>query len=187
MRRRCRTRSRPTPAHTIALALAGTRFVDNGDGTVSDTQTGLMWEKKDNLGGGANLSDPHDADNTYSWATSGTSPNGTAFTNFLGKLNNGTSSDGATITGCFGDHCDWRLPTSAELKGIVDLTAPGCGSVSPCINAVFGPTVASSYWFAATFSGNTGIAWCVNFFDGVTDGNDKIFFPGYVRAVRGGL
>jgi hypothetical protein len=48
-----------------ALARAGTecRFLDNGDGTVSDLNTGLQWEQKDNLDAVANLSDPHDADN----------------------------------------------------------------------------------------------------------------------------
>jgi hypothetical protein len=38
--------------------------VDNGDGTITDDQTGLMWEKKDdnNTGG------IHDKDNEYTWA-----------------------------------------------------------------------------------------------------------------------
>jgi len=35
----------------LALPLgAGERFVDNGDGTVTDTQTGLMWTSSDNMG-----------------------------------------------------------------------------------------------------------------------------------------
>ena len=29
---------------------AGDRFVDNGDGTVTDTSTGLMWAQTDNMG-----------------------------------------------------------------------------------------------------------------------------------------
>jgi hypothetical protein len=39
-----------------------TLFVDNGDGTVTDTQTGRQWEKKGNNGG------LHDVDNRYAWA-----------------------------------------------------------------------------------------------------------------------
>jgi hypothetical protein len=35
---------------------------------VTDLNTGLQWEKKDNLRGGANFSDPHDADNGYTWS-----------------------------------------------------------------------------------------------------------------------
>jgi hypothetical protein len=43
-------------------------YVDNHDGTISDIQTGLMWEKKvllDYTTDGTNL---HDADNGYPWA-----------------------------------------------------------------------------------------------------------------------
>src|SRR5215468_1884914 len=46
------------------------RFVDNGDGTITDHRTGLMWEKKDGLNGRPNEVDLHDADNTYQWAGS---------------------------------------------------------------------------------------------------------------------
>ena len=54
---------------------------------------------------------------------------GTAFTAFLGTLNNGTSSDGTATSGCFAGHCDWRLPAIEELEGIVHLAAPGCSTV----------------------------------------------------------
>jgi hypothetical protein len=45
----------PTPSPT-------SRFVDNGDGTISDTDTGLTWEKKDQGGG------LHDVHALYPWA-----------------------------------------------------------------------------------------------------------------------
>ena len=32
----------------VILAMASDRFVNNGDGTVTDTKTGLMWSVKDN-------------------------------------------------------------------------------------------------------------------------------------------
>src|SRR5205085_3257383 len=38
-------------------------FTDNGDGTITDDASGLMWEKKDNSGG------IHDRDNEYTWST----------------------------------------------------------------------------------------------------------------------
>ena len=44
---------------------APTRFVDNGDGTVCDHQTGLMWEMKNASDGDINLKNPRDVDNTY--------------------------------------------------------------------------------------------------------------------------
>ncbi len=34
----------------VSLAFAGERFTDNGDGTVTDHQLGVMWAKYDNLG-----------------------------------------------------------------------------------------------------------------------------------------
>jgi hypothetical protein len=64
-----------------AALLGGTRFVDNGDGTVTDLQTGLQWEQKTTaVGSGVNLADPHDVDNTYSLTVSGSPypPDGTA-------------------------------------------------------------------------------------------------------------
>jgi hypothetical protein len=67
-----------------ALMKAGTacRYLDNGDGTLSDLNTGLQWEKKDNLDGIVNDADPHDADNTYTWSASA-GPDGTVYTDFL--------------------------------------------------------------------------------------------------------
>ncbi len=44
------------------------RFVDNGDGTVTDMQTKLIWEKKVGLGAGADTASLHAADNFYTWA-----------------------------------------------------------------------------------------------------------------------
>ncbi|MBW2636805.1 MAG: DUF1566 domain-containing protein [Deltaproteobacteria bacterium] len=34
----------------ISSAYADTRFIDNGDGTVTDTSTNLMWAAQDNMG-----------------------------------------------------------------------------------------------------------------------------------------
>ena len=51
-----------TPTATATVVPASSRFVDNGDGTVTDTMTALMWEKKDSAGG------LHDANDSYPWA-----------------------------------------------------------------------------------------------------------------------
>jgi hypothetical protein len=156
-----------------------TRFVDNGNGTVTDNQTKLVWEKKTTaVGSGANLADPHDVDNTYSWGsnTAPYPPNGTAFTDFLARLNG--SADGV----CFAGQCDWRLPTLAELQGIVD-----CGAGSPCISGVFGPTVPGGgfYWSSSTHALSPQYAWDV-YFGGGPGVADPKYFNFYVRAVRGG-
>jgi hypothetical protein len=166
------------PANGTPKALTGVRFVDNGDGTVSDTHTGLMWEKK------TDDSSIHDKDNLYSWTSimfTGTAPDGTAFTTFLATLNNCTSSDGVAFSGGFAGHCDWRLPTNAELQTI--LLAP-CGGY-PCINqTIFGPTQPGLYWSSITYQVSL-VAWYVDFFDGSLAAASK-GFDSYVRAVRGG-
>jgi hypothetical protein len=176
---------------SAALTKAGTacRYLDNGDGTVTDLNTGLQWEKKNNSDGIVNDAHPRDADNIYSWSASGTAADGTAYTDFLSKLNNGASTDGGAmtaITGCFAGHCDWRLPTIVELQGIVDMTQGVCGGGSgACIDPAFGPTQADRYWSATTSAGNPDYAWGV-FFYGSENFNSKTD-TNYVRAVRGGL
>src|SRR3954464_6841627 len=85
-------------------------FRDNGDGTVTDDRTGLMWEKKSPLGSGSG--DVHNMTFGYSWSqpgdpakVTGTEPDGSIFTIFLRNLNENA----------FAGHSDWRLPTRQEL------------------------------------------------------------------------
>ena len=40
--------AQPDEIHNISLLVAENRFVDNGDGTVTDTKKHLMWQKEDN-------------------------------------------------------------------------------------------------------------------------------------------
>ena len=172
---------------TPAVRSAYQRFVDNGDGTVTDRETGLQWEKKtSSVGSGQNYADPHDVDNFYEWTASG-SPypqDGSAFASFLAELNDCTSADGSAITGGFAGHCDWRLPTAAELNALLLAPFP-CGS-NPCIDPAFGPTFPGYHWSVTTQATNAGKARMVAFDDGTlaTD-NKSAFF--YVRAVRGGF
>jgi hypothetical protein len=184
---------RPTGLRIIACALllcAGTalgqaedRFIDNGDGTISDRKTGLMWEKKTGEAGGpSNPGDVHDVNNRYRWSDTGTNGDGTAFTVFLRTL------DGCGTT-CFAGDCDWRLPSIHEIKEIVDHSAPGCGKrTAPCINPKFGPIgpmQASFYWSATTDARDPGDAQGVAFRFGVGSPFVKTF-DSYVRAVRSG-
>jgi hypothetical protein len=173
------------PGNAIPKALSGVRFVDNGDSTVSDTLTGLMWEKKENLDTTVDLSNPHDADNKYSWTVSASPypPDGTAFTDFLARLNSCASSDGTATSGGFAGHCDWRLPTSIELQSI--LLAPYTCGISPCISSVFGATQPGYYWSTTIGTSFPDLAWTVYFDNGfLSTGNRPDSF--YVRAVRGG-
>lgn len=157
------------------------RWLENGDGTATDLNTGLQWELKTADGS------IHDKDDTYTWSDPAAAPfamdpDGGAFVDFLGTLNAGFSVFGVTTIGCFADRCDWRLATIEELAGIVDLGAPGCFGGSSC-TTIPGETSTSPYWSGS--SNHPLTAWWVRFGDGVVSGDMKTFDV-HVRAVRGG-
>jgi hypothetical protein len=166
----------------------GSRFTDNGDQTVTDNLSGLVWEKKDNLDGMVNGADPHDADNTYTWTTGAPyAENGTAFSSFL--------TTGLNTPGFAGAN-GWRLPTVAELQTILlDFACTGAGesptcrcpsSGSPCIDPALdvANTQSFNYGSATSYVAFPAFAWLVS-------GGGQVYFNGtsnfYVRAVRGGL
>ncbi len=164
------------------------RFVDNGDGTITDNLTGLVWEKKSDNG------DVHDVNNTYSWGTgSPWNGDGTAFTSLLAVGATALNEVG------FAGANDWRMPTFAELQTIL-LPEPYPCTTDPCVDSAFDSgctggcsvttcscTLSSGgYWSATTLAGFPNTAWLV-FFGGGPVGYDFKNFPFYVRAVRGGL
>ena len=167
---------------------ASTRFVDNGDGTITDTRTGLMWEKKTGTvdltqpigcGTPTDCADPTNVNNLYTWSVSQIDADGTLFTDFLVKMNCTVLQQGGRCGP--GVYHDWRIPTIAELQSIAIVP---CSS-SPCIDPIFGATAASFYWSASSDIPIVAEAWIVTFISGNTDKFDKTH-AAYVRAVRGG-
>jgi hypothetical protein len=174
---------------------SGSRFVDNGDGTICDHQTGLMWEQKDAEDGVSDFSNPHDVDNRYTWTDvllGETAPNGTVFTDFLARLNGEVASSKPSDQ--LGGYYDWRLPTRAELQGLV--FEPDPCSISPCINPVFLPTpnliFSSGYWsstshdFVPDPAIGRNFAYKVDYSEGNLTIPEEKGLPKPVRAVRGG-
>ncbi|HEY8517948.1 MAG TPA: DUF1566 domain-containing protein [Candidatus Binatia bacterium] len=164
------------------------RFVDNGDGTITDTRTGLMWEKKSDDGS------IHDKDNTYTWCSDANRDgvcdgldvalDGTVVTEFLAELNSGSG---------FAGYTDWRLPNRKELESLVSLEVfdpsalpefdsgcePGC-TVLTC-----SCTASGGYWSSSTPASVPQSAWQVDFGDAAVLGGSKAGEK-HVRAVRGG-
>src|SRR5205809_555458 len=75
---------------------AALAYIDNGDGTIIDLNTGLMWEK---LSSDRSV---HDTNNIYTWDQ--------AFSVHVATLNANN----------FAAHNDWRLPNVKELQSIID-------------------------------------------------------------------
>ncbi len=154
-----------------------TRFVDNGDGTVSDNQTGLMWEKKVN-----GVACQHCLEDRYPWSPGleslGLPAESPSIMDWLSATNGLTSTPNAQA-GLAG-YGDWRMPNIVELQTILD-----CSFESPCIDPIFGPTIPSAYWASATFADVAAQGWGVGFMNGLVGvANKGVSF--YVRAVRGG-
>jgi hypothetical protein len=174
------------------------RYVANGDGTVTDNLTGLMWEQPTTTCSGEVTCES----TRYTWSSQptpplppyGILPDGTLFTTFIAGLNGGdyySPSAGLDVSAgpgtCFVNHCDWRIPTIAELKAIVDLSAPGCGAGSPCIDPTFG-FAECLYWSSSSVPGYPGGVWSFYF---AGPGADQFYgksalYGACARAVRNG-
>ena len=174
---------------TCPAALPGQpRFVDKGDGTVCDSATGLMWEKKLAC---AEATNPRCVDNLYGWSATPpafTLADGTLYSDILAKLNDLKTPNDGTATPCLAGYCDWRIPTIGELRGILLVAAPFCSIVPPCIDPNFGPTQNSYYWSATTDTTYPFQAWGVTFGGGFLSLGNKnpLNHTFHARAVRGG-
>jgi hypothetical protein len=146
-------------------------YTDNGDGTITDNNTGLMWEKKSDDGS------IHDQHNVYTWDN--------AVAQHIAALNTAP---------CFAGHCDWRLPNVKELQSIVNYQ-----SVIPAVSSAFNTACAANctvltcsctfqsfHWSSTTHAFVPTVAWIVDFSFGALGANAKgSNFS--VRAVREGL
>lgn len=176
---------------------AALSYADNGDGTITDTNTGFVWEAKTSCDGTKSATNLHDGDNTYPWA--GTCSAGQLCgtdadcSGGVCKASDGQGTDmtvfkwvAALNAEKFAGHDDWRIPNIKELHSIVDY-----GKVDPSAPSAFNKsatscTVSSNYWSSTGFPDvPPNVAWGIFFKIGMVSGGYKTG-AGHVRAVRGG-
>ena len=157
-------------------------YQDNGDGTLTDLNTHLMWEKKSEDGS------LHDVSITLPWSSSTT----TTIWDWLAQVN---TEGGIGFAG----YNDWRIPNVKELQSIIDY-----GTSDPAVDPAFNrgvsagctalgcsATASGSYWSSSTRANFHWSAWIVTFYLGTNFSDYKAFDPSFnnvhfVRAVRGG-
>ena len=149
-----------------ALALpAWAAFTDNGDGTITDSTTGLVWDK---------CSRGQVWDNT---TPPGTCTGAASSYDWVAALAEATAANSASHRG----HADWRLPNRTELESLVKIDAS-----APAIDGtVFPATAAAWYWTSTTYAPLPAYAWGVYYSNGDTyaDYKTNAF---HVRLVRSG-
>ncbi len=125
----------------FCASLWGAPYKDNGNGTVLDSATGLVWQKCS-----AGLGD------------------------FIGNCSTGLINPTSwltAITYCeglsLGGRSDWRLPNINELGSILDYNKSSIPSID---STTFPNTQSKFYWSSSTYAQDTNYAWFVDFGSG---------------------
>lgn len=141
---------------------SGAHFTDNGDNTITDNATGLMWKK---------------CSEGQSGATCATgSATGMNWTTALTTCEADTTASNS----------DWRLPNRFELDSITDIRGYG-----PAIDTTFFPGTIdnTSYWSSSwgynESSAVQDVSWYVNYSYGFTRVTEKTNATLKTRCVRG--
>ena len=136
-------------------------YKDNGDGTITDNRTGLMWVKSGYADTDTTPATTYTADGAwrrYLWEDS---------ILYCERLD-------------YAGHADWRLPKVKELVSIMDFQS------RPVINAAyFTNTRSGLYDTSTTNAAILGFKMDVNFDAGEVGSNNKAAEPKCVRCVRG--
>ena len=133
-------------------------FVDNGNGTITDTATGLQWMRC-TMG--------------EQWTGSGCSGSATYYT--------WAAANALSSTVTFAGASDWRLPTIDELKTLID------SSHLPAIDSTAFPggLYSARYWSSTVHASYQDYAWYVMFDVGNATANAQAISIN-VRMVRSG-
>jgi hypothetical protein len=133
-------------------------YTDNGNGTISDNRTALMWKKCSEPDTTTGCSG---SKNTYTWS------------NALSACE--------SLTYPAAGYTDWRLPNAKELYSILKMESSG----ALFINATYFPNSMITYWTSTTDVLNTTYAMLVRFDYSYFYSSSKSD-SNYVRCVRDG-
>jgi hypothetical protein len=149
------------------------RFTDNGNGTVTDERTGLMWQRcmvgytfSDN-GTPGNLADDSCA------------PSATITFLWQQALQGAVDSN---AQGGFAGFTDWRLPNIRELVSIVEHQC-----VSPAINETIFPDTPATATVFSSSAGNDGVAKTTVLFLDMESGHDDSTVNAVVQTALGSV
>ena len=141
------------------------RYQDHGDGTITDLQTGLMWQQCSLGQSGSGCGE--DPPTPYTWEEAR------------------QQGDEMNSRGGFAGHSDWRLPNMEELESLVEKAC-----YAPAINIKLFPNAGlrhrfPGYWSSAPHADNSNNAWVVYFALGMTNDVPRKY-GNAVRLVRNG-
>jgi serine/threonine protein kinase len=152
-------------AENAKNALQDDRYIDNDDGAVTDTRTGLVWLKNANCLNRQNLETAMQSAAELAHGQCGL-------------------SDGSKAG-------DWRLPTKDEWEAMIDesyqnpVLSNAAGTGQWTEGDAFVGVQCSWYWSSSTRANCTGLAWRVYLYDGdVNNGVESYTYD--VWPVRGG-
>ena len=154
------------------VAWPSPRFTDNGDGTVKDNLTGLIWLQDANC------------DGVMAWSNALDQAN---------ELYDGCSDCGGTDGDCgLSDDSsagDWRLPNVRELQSLIHYgfynpAMPDTDGTGKWVEGdPFSGVQSSDYWSSTTNANDTSTAWRVYMSDGSAVSEEKSI-ENYVWPVR---
>lgn len=155
------------------------RFADNGNGTVTDALTGLVWLKDANCANTIGHDPDGTGDGSMIWVNA---------LDFVAGINDETYdiSDCASYSA---EHTDWRLANVQELESLIH-----AGQANPAdwlngqgfVNVQSGISDYDRYWSSTTVASSIASAWSLYMGDGLVAPMPKLSMRYHAWPVRAG-